>query len=356
MVHPTDVKNVLPKNNSAKPLFSTQLNLWCTFDDGSMTPTYSYYYKDPDQDASLLDCPLSSFASDQLWRYNRTLRVYLFSLTNKYRRVPILKAFVTVPTSIVPQNSKRQSLTLCTSPLQNKAKYLAQWIEFHRLVGFQKFVIYNTTDKYQQLLSTVNAINKKHPHMVDVIQWNFASLNITDTCPTRYFQIQALNDCFIRYGDQSEWMGMLDLDEYVVPLHPYKTVADYLYHRIGSHVIGSINLWSQFFCSRDVDKYTPEEEDESRLVIERFTYRAKTRYKLGREKYLYRPRFVQYLTIHYQLVGLSKEESSEKDIMLAHYVTMDRLRSMQGCGVKECVNDTSVRDRFAEIVKTGIAN
>jgi hypothetical protein len=233
---------------------------------------------------------------------------------------------------------------------------LAQWIEFHRLVGFQKFVVYNTSDKYQKLLSVVDAINRKYPHMVDVIQWNFAGLNITDTFVTRYFQIQALHDCFVRYGDQSEWMGAIDLDEYVVPLHPYKNVADYLYHKVGSRVIGSINLWSQFFCSRDADKYTPEEQDEQRLVIERFTHRTRNRSKLGNEKYLYRPRFVQYLTIHYQLAGLTKEEPAEEDIMLAHYVMMERLRGVAGCDAKEYVNDTSIRDRYADIVKKGIAN
>ena len=354
MVHPSDMKFVLPKNMSAKPLFLNQLNLWCLFDDGSMTPAYSYDNNVHGETASFLDCPLSSFAGDQLWRYNRTLRVYLSSLAHKDQTFPILKAFVTVPRPVITPIFSQQLLTMCTSPLHNKAKYLTQWIEFHRLVGFHKFVIYNTTDNFQHLSAVVDAINKRNPNTVDVIQWNFASLSLTDRNRGRYFQMQALHDCFIRYGDQSEWMGMLDLDEYIVPLPPYESMLDYLHKKFDRQIIGSVNLRSQFFCNKHANKYTLEEKDTNRLVIERFTLRAKNRLKSGRQKYLYRPRFVQYITIHTQLVGSVMKEPLEKDIMLAHYVTMERLRKMPGCSI-DCVNDTSIRDRFAKKIKEAIA-
>src|SRR4051812_37210370 len=91
MVYPTDVKTVLPKDKSVQPLSSSQLNLWCIFDDGSVTSAYSYDSRYGSERVSLLECQLSSFASDQLWRFNRTLRVYLASTTDKDRVAPILK-------------------------------------------------------------------------------------------------------------------------------------------------------------------------------------------------------------------------------------------------------------------------
>jgi hypothetical protein len=191
---------------------------------------------------------------------------------------------------------------------------------------------------------------------VDVVQWNFSSLALTDVMSERYFQTEALHDCLIRYGDQSEWLGMLDLDEYIVPLDPYTTVVDYLHINFGRRIIGSVNLWSQFFCTKNADLYTSEENDTSRLVIERFTRRARDLYKGGREKYLYRPRFAQYLSIHHQVVGLSKEEPSKSHIMLAHYVSMNHVRTMPGCNPGQHRTDTSVRDRFANSVKNAIAD
>ncbi|CAF4417621.1 unnamed protein product, partial [Adineta steineri] len=162
--------------------------------------------------------------------------------------------------------------------------------------------------------------NQKYPGLVDVVQWSFSTLGLADAVSIRYFQIEALHDCLIRYGDQSEWLSAIDLDEYIVPLPPYETIVDYIHENFGRRIIGSINLKSQFFCSKNSSAYTPEEKDTNRLTIERFTFRARHLYEGGREKYLYRPRFVQYLSIHRQVVGLSKEQPSEKHITIAHYV------------------------------------
>ncbi|CAF4044284.1 unnamed protein product, partial [Rotaria sordida] len=84
-----------------------------------------------------------------------------------------------------------------------------------------------SADGHLLVLSASASRVRKYPNLVDVIQWNFSSLALTDVMPIRYFQMQALHDCLIRYGDQSEWLGMLDLDEYIVPLDPYQTVLDY---------------------------------------------------------------------------------------------------------------------------------
>ena len=352
MIYPTDVKTVLPKNVSSNPLSSHNLNLWCIFDDGSVTPAYSYDSNYGNDRVSLLDCALSPFARDQLWRLNLTLRVYLASTTDKNRNTPILKAFINVPKPVANSiNSGHEQLTLCTSPLHNKAKHLIQWIEFHRLVGFRKFVIYNTTDTSNLLSSVLSVYTKKYPNLVDVVQWNFSSLALVTVMGDRYFQIEALHDCLVRYGDQSEWLGMFDLDEYIVPLYPYETVLQYLHDNFGRRIVGSVNLFSQFFCTKKIDNYTVEEADTSRLVIERFVLRAPQLHIGGREKYLYRPRFVQYLSIHHTVVALSKEQPNADQITLAHYASMDYLRVMPGCNPDQYVTDTRVRDRFASRIK-----
>ena len=355
MVYPTDVQEVLPKGHLAQPLFSNVSNLWCIFDDGSVTSAYSYdsYYWS--ERASLYDCPLSPFGSDELWKNNRTLRVYLASLADKDRNEPILKAFVSVPKPpIIPPNASQQLLTLCTSPLHNGADHLTAWVQFHLLVGFRRFAVYNTTDTHHRLGHVVDNINRQHPGLVDVVQWNFSALALKDAQETRYFQNEAVHDCLIRYGDLSEWLGMIDLDEYIVPLPPYNTVLQYLHQTYGQRIIGSITLLSQFFCTKMANNYTAEEGDTNRLTIERFILRAPSRHTMGREKYLYRPRFVHYLSIHHHIVGLGREVPSPQAIMLAHYATMKHLRDVPDCTAGKYINDTVVRDRFARGVKQAI--
>ena len=356
MVYPTDVKAVLPRNNSAKPRSAHGLSLWCIFDDGSVTPAYSYDSGYGNDRASLLDCPASPFASDQLWRYHRTLRVYLASMTDKQHNLTIAKAYVAVPAPppSSPLNHSHQLLTLCTSPLHNKAEYVTEWILFHFLVGFRKFVVYNTTDSHAHLEHVIQVINQRYPNLVDVVPWNFSSLALTNVLAGRYFQVEAAHDCFIRYGDQSEWLGMLDLDEYIVPMPPYPTVLEFLHEHFARRSIGSVNLWSQFFCSEANDTYTMDERNPNHLVMERFTFRAPELFRKGREKYLYRPRFVQYLSIHHQVMGLPKQTPSRNSITLAHYISMTELRNMEGCGAEQYVHDTGIRDRFAQRVKMAI--
>ena len=349
MVLAKDMKLVLPKHIQSDPRSSHDLNLWCIFDDGSVTHAYNYDSNYGNDRASLLDCPLSPFASDELWRHNRTIRVYLASLANKTHNAPIIKAFVSVP-------QFTSTVTLCTSPLHNEANYLKQWILFHYLVGVRKFVVYNSTDDQQQVRKTIDKINRHYPGLIDVVHWNFSSLGLTDALGGRYFQVEALHDCLIRYGEQSEWLGALDSDEYIVPLNDAKNLVDALHAAFGRRVIGSMNLWSYFFCPLHSDNYSLGERNTSGLVIERFISRASTSYRDGREKYLYRPKFVQYLSIHHQIVGSSREDPPEKSLMLAHYVAMSRFRSATGCHQGRDVNDTSIRDEFSQQMKQRIQN
>ena len=355
MVFPSDVETILQRKLRVKPTSSRDINLWCIFDDGSMKPGYGSDINIPNERVSLLDCALSDFARQELWLHNRTLRVHLATRQETGETTPLLKAFIAAP--IFPRRhpkSEQLSLTLCTSPLHNQDRFLIQWIEFHRLVGFTKFVIYNSTDERGRLLPIVNNYARKYPNSVEVVQWNFSALHLRDWKAGRYFQLEALHDCLIRYGDQSDWTGTIDLDEYIVPLTPYQTVEEYLRKANAYHALGSIRLFSHFFCDEQSNQLSAEPMESNAMVIEKFTVRAKARFEGGRQKYLYRPRFVQHLSIHNQIHGLPPIDASANDVQFAHYVSMSRPRSLEFCGNGNAVVDTSVRDRFSENLRTSV--
>ncbi|CAF1284454.1 unnamed protein product, partial [Didymodactylos carnosus] len=359
MVYPTDIRSTLRDKKRLKkipqkqPFSAHQLDLWCIFEDGSVSPAYSYDSNHTNERVSLLDCPLTEYGMSKLrpnQRKAETILVYVASTTSKD---PIMKAEVSIPQIPTLLQNQPISLTLCTSPLHNKAKFLAQWIEFHRLVGITKFVIYNSTDISNELESVLAAYDKDFG-LIDVVQWNFFSLRLKDGNSQRYFQVEAVHDCFLRFGDQSEWVGTIDLDEYLVPLSPYETISDFLMKEYRRRVIGSINLRSNFFCAKNASGLSENERDDSLLVVEKFTQRAQSRHKSGRQKYLYRPRFVQYLSIHQQVIGLSKVEPSESRIMLAHYASMDRFRKFPGCEENQYIEETAIRDKYASKIWEGL--
>lgn len=355
MVSPIDVRLVLPKNNTAEPLYVSTLNLWCIFEDGSFTPGYGYDKTPGNERVSLLDCSLSTFAAKQLWVLNRSLKVYLVSLSDKALKLPILKAMVHVSKQLmISSEDSRYQLTLCTSPLHYKGLFLKNWIEFHRLVGFRKFVIYNATDASRNLSDLIDHYRKRHPGLVDIVQWSFSGLFIKDVDRRRHFQVEAAHDCLVRYGDQSEWLGMIDLDEYLVPMPQFKTITECLMSAYNKRAMGSVLLLSQFYCTKNPMTYTLNESDKSRPAIERFTFRAQNLSRNGYQKYLYRPRFVQLVGIHRQSSGLDELLPSNIGILLAHYSPMAHPRTMPGYLPHEYVEDTSVLERYGKRLQNAL--
>ncbi|CAF1051413.1 unnamed protein product, partial [Didymodactylos carnosus] len=145
MTYPSDVQKVIRDEKLLQQLklagkrhslSASQLDLWCIFEDGSISPAYSYDSKYGNDRASLLDCPLTDYAIHKLWQSQQKSENVLVYLTTPTSKTPLIKGDISVPQLSKLWSSQPLSLTLCTSPLHNKHKYLAQWIEFHRLVGF----------------------------------------------------------------------------------------------------------------------------------------------------------------------------------------------------------------------------
>lgn len=83
---------------------------------------------------------------------------------------------------------------------RNEARYLAEWLEFHRLVGFERFYLYNnaSTDEHRDVLETF-----VRDGFVDVTDW-----------PIHPAQIQAYDDCLKRAREETRWLAFFDIDEF----------------------------------------------------------------------------------------------------------------------------------------------
>src|SRR5438309_11534779 len=91
-------------------------------------------------------------------------------------------------------------LSLCAI-YWNEAFYLREWIEFHRLVGVERFFLYDneSTDDHLEVLGPYI-----EDGMVVLHQW-----------PMRPGQLPAYNHCLAKHGDESRWIAFLDLDEFL---------------------------------------------------------------------------------------------------------------------------------------------
>ena len=84
---------------------------------------------------------------------------------------------------------------------RDEARYLAEWIELHRLVGVERFFLYDnfSVDNHQEVLAPYVEQN-----IVTLHEWHFEK-----------GQLSSYDDCLSRHRDDARWISFLDLDEFL---------------------------------------------------------------------------------------------------------------------------------------------
>ena len=124
----------------------------------------------------------------------------------------------------------RYYLTACLN-FRNAAPYLAEWIEFHLLVGFEHFYLYNNNsqDAYKAVLEPYIAAE-----VVSLFEWP-----VSPAFPQSY------EHCISNHQHEARWIAFLDDDEFLFPTTRSdlrKVLRDYeRYAAVGVHwmVFGS---------------------------------------------------------------------------------------------------------------------
>jgi hypothetical protein len=112
------------------------------------------------------------------------------------------------------------------------AANLAEWLEFHLLVGFEHFFLYN---------------NRSEDNFADVLAPYIADGTVTLTdWPEFPGQISAYDDCNRAHGNDWRWIAFIDLDEYLFSprLRPVPEMLSRYEHLPGVGV-----LWAMFSTS-----------------------------------------------------------------------------------------------------------
>jgi Glycosyltransferase family 92 len=83
----------------------------------------------------------------------------------------------------------------------DEADYLREWIEFHKLVGFERFYLYDnfSTDHHREVLE---------PYIAD-------GTVVHHDWPIEPGQPAAYRDVLTRHRDETHWLGIFDIDEFL---------------------------------------------------------------------------------------------------------------------------------------------
>ena len=84
---------------------------------------------------------------------------------------------------------------------RDEAVYLREWVEFHRIVGVERFFLYDnfSVDDHREVLA---------PYLDEGIV-------VLHEWPVFPGQIPAYDDALRRHGAESRWIAFIDLDEFV---------------------------------------------------------------------------------------------------------------------------------------------
>src|SRR5512140_3821709 len=96
-----------------------------------------------------------------------------------------------------------ERLAICAI-FKNEAPYLLEWIDYHRMVGFDHFVLYDN-DSTDDGAARIQA--SPFARYVEIIPW-----------PPRPGQLVAYRDVIKNHARRFDWVAFIDIDEFIVPL------------------------------------------------------------------------------------------------------------------------------------------
>lgn len=191
--------------------------------------------------------------------------------------------------------------------VRNEGPYLAEWLEYHHLVGVEKFYIYDNQ-------STDNTAEILRPYVragwVEYIYF-----------PGDKQQLAAYRDVLTRCNTSCRWLAVMDLDEFLVPVQEH-TLADFLRRvtRDSPHIHQILVTW-KFFGSAGL------QNKPKGLVIENFQRCAPDDYVGRCTKYIINPRAVYGVEVHNCKVwGHTIDENGSKRIADGKPTSYRRIR------------------------------
>ncbi len=177
--------------------------------------------------------------------------------------------------------------------MKNEGPYLQEWIEFHRLMGVEKFYLYDneSTDDTKSILA---------PYIESgVVEYTYF--------PGQKMQLPAYWDCVNKYKNETKWLAIIDLDEYIVPVK-YDSVAEFLAKQ-KKRVAQVVIPWVIFGSGG-------HEQRPNGLVLESYTKCAKRNWLY---KSIVNPRMIIDMGCHEQMVAGATRDIKDSELRINHY-------------------------------------
>lgn len=158
----------------------------------------------------------------------------------------------------------KYSISICAM-FQDEAPYLREWIEYHLLLGVEHFYLYNNN-------SDDNFLNVLNPYIkngvVELTEWSRPNKDdfwLSD-------QIEAYNHCLQKCVNQTAWLAVIDIDEFIVPVNQPDLYSFLSKYDVQKNV-GGLKINWQLYGTSQVSRIKKRQ-----LLIESLVWKAPTDY------------------------------------------------------------------------------
>ncbi len=143
---------------------------------------------------------------------------------------------------------------------QDEARFMKEWIDFHTSIGVDHFYLYNndSTDDYMNVLEPYIKTG-----LVELIQWPTASHEwwyfVQQVQPAIYM------DAIGRCSALTEWLALIDLDEFIIPVCK-SSIPEVLDNYFTGAEVGGVCMNWQFYGTSNIYKVEPGEKSICKLL------------------------------------------------------------------------------------------
>jgi len=213
-----------------------------------------------------------------------------------------------------PRKNRYKYFLSIATQFQQEGRFLKEWIEYHKLVGVEHFYLYNNSsaDDYLEVLAPYIESGK-----VDLIDWPSSRTVRWDGA-----QCASVQNAIKFSQDETRWLAIMDVDEFLVPLQHYSLVDFLKEHDNYAQIVV---MW-RYFGTSGVEKI-PDDQ----LMIETLIKReAFVPGKINLVKSIVKPKAVQAGKIHESTLKPGFKAKFYNDgleefppIIMHHYWTRD---------------------------------
>jgi hypothetical protein len=223
---------------------------------------------------------------------------YLKSIMSFFKKV-IISIYLNIRYNII--RSPLPHYLSVVAIIKNEGAYIAEWIEYHLLVGVSKFYIYDneSDDNLKEILE---------PYIkCGIVEYKYF--------PGIAKQKFAYNDVLKKARKETYWLAVIDCDEFIVPVST-QTIPEFLK---GFEGYGGVEInWLVYGSSG-------KKEKEDGLVIERFKDHSSIEFDRNLYvKTILNPRLVLYINIHIANYTVNKYSvNQDKEKLKVHYLNRE---------------------------------